>query len=497
MKYLIIRGVIGLLYTSSIAATPYISGYFGSNVFKTRKIKTTNHRKEKDVRVHYKTRNNRSDLAHCVDFQLFKDVFPILKEDWGENTLTSCVDIISWLDFMTLQSQGIKENPADLIGLIGDASIKLQDFLKIYKTEIAQFFPEEYGFIIKGDPVVHVFKREETDQIGSEISVTKVSLQNRYLPSFQSALILGSGLREDGSATSVFDEYSFANNRQFQTDFVNEFLNHPDSIKADWYKAVAELSNEPESSVINESDISSTSSSMTQQNTAFTWGGILGIHHTFFGHRSFFGGYAGTELFYEMNCGTIHLKSSDASSNAFLLKGKTYVYDQEMPAINNMIKIKTRNSVGVTVFAGLATRNKWLIYFPVSAKLTCYRMEFCPDIASIVKYDHISAPKGIGIQNKQVFEASHMTMNPNSGTRPANHKIEKNKFGFEYGVGLRTSLTRSVMFGVRWMHSIGSKLNFETPAYASGALHDLDRFGTDTMMQIGSSSFTVELLFNF
>lgn len=321
-------------------------------------------------------------------------------------------------------------------------------------------------------------------------------IQHQSLPSFQSTLIWKSGIQKNRLGTVDFADNCFDSKADFYDCFHQIFLNPPD-IRADWYKAVAELSNEPESSVINESEIPYTASSMTQQNTAFTWGGILGIHHTFFGHRSFFGGYAGTELFYEMNCGTIHLKSSDASSNAFLLKGKTYVYDQEMPAINNMIKIKTRNSVGVTVFAGLATRNKWLIYFPVSAKLTCYRMEFCPDIASIVKYDHISAPKGIGIQNKQVFEASHMTMNPNSGTRPANHKIEKNKFGFEYGVGLRTSLTRSVMFGVRWMHSIGSKLNFETPAYASGALHDLDRFGTDTAIHVGSSSFTVELLFNF
>lgn len=493
MKYfVIIIGSLWLFYTSSIAATPYISGYFGSNIFKICKLKTTNNRKEKDVRVHYKNHNKRKDLAHCVDFQSLTDAFADLTEDLKNNVLIPQEDIIAFdnipLDLDVFLSGII---PLPCVGLRGDAPTKLQNFLKKYKEKMVQFFPENKGFIIQGDPILHV------SEDGQDISLTKVNLQNQYLPFFQSTLIWGSGKRKEGIAYTQFADNCFEHETDFYESFISTFLNSPDSIERDWYKAVAELSNEPESSVINESDISSTSSSMTQQNTAFTWGGILGIHHTFFGHRSFFGGYAGTELFYEMNCGTIHLKSSDASSNAFLLKGKTYVYDQEMPAINNMIKIKTRNSVGVTVFAGLATRNKWLIYFPVSAKLTCYRMEFCPDIASIVKYDHISAPKGIGIQNKQVFEASHMTMNPNSGTRPANHKIEKNKFGFEYGVGLRTSLTRSVMFGVRWMHSIGSRLNFETPAYASGALHDLDRFGTDTAIHVGSSSFMVELLFNF
>lgn len=195
---------------------------------------------------------------------------------------------------------------------------------------------------------------------------------------------------------------------------------------------------------------------------------VGGWDRVFFSSRTAsFGKYVGLEAFQRFNFGKVDLPNPPTGS--FVTQSET--------------SLKTRYVLGVSALPGIASRNGWVFYVPLTVKVTRHSFDFTKAKAG-----------DRGCEFLQKLGDGDFSTKANSTW--SDHTAKWN-FGGEMGLGSRVQVSKTVSVGVRYSHSFASKVELESPAYDSVAYGDVERFGLHQDVKLREHGVAVEFLYRF
>lgn len=273
-----------------------------------------------------------------------------------------------------------------------------------------------------------------------------------YRLRFKDADFIGVSQLQDACYNMIFGDVA----GQWNRALLKEFLSSPDSAYA---LASYEALNDSHK-VLNEAEIKNTSHHLSLA-VVVGWDRLCRR-----AERALLGCYFGVEAFARLDCGQVTLAGPS------------------LPHITqSKLNLKTRQSFGCSVLPGLSLPKGCVVHAVLTGRLTRHHFE-------IVRGAETSEGAALGAFLRNVEEEP--TVN-----EAWSNSVTKWKPGFEGGLGVRTPVGRNLTLGLRWTHSIENKIEFKTPAYASKAYSDLERFGATHTIKLSDQRVALELLYRF
>lgn len=420
-------------------------------------------------------------------------------DDWGSIEYRDYKGTLVGLPIGTIINMDDAGQPYAGFGLQDDlqslnrAQEKILHVFQTFRSTIAQNL-SSLGFVVENVSTDSMYIVKKTGDAKSIVG-RPIVVSHPNFPCFEAIIIKSADAKKGEWGKTRLGISSFSNPIILREQLTQAFLTGAGGrIMSAWNDILVNGDLEESSSLsapLRAADILSKEGTMH-----FTMGMLAGYHKSFFrSEHAYYGTYWGAEMFYDVDCGAIKLKNPPSENQeAYMVSGKVFVYPSDKPPIHHIFHVKTRHAFGLTGFVGLATRKNWMIYFPLSARFTYYRIFKEKDYKSLDRYTE--NPKVIGLEGGEPYVAKNVSISDDDGLHNYQNSIQRLNCEGEGGVGIRLVLNPRMTLGFRWMNSFGSHVSFETPPYETKALHDMDRFGVKHRLDFNGQKFVLEWLWS-